>query len=129
MNRPTSTAVRAAGILALPLVLMSCSSWHSIGKGPPADYVAREKPRSVRVSLAESTLVLSRPIVRGDTVVGLDLDARPVRPVALPAADIRNLEVPSPKGSTAAKVVVGTFWVTGLALAVAFAFHRDPGIP
>jgi hypothetical protein len=67
-------------------------------------------------------------VVRGDSVVGLAKEPEPARLVAVPAADIRKLEVRSAKGSTAAKIVVGTFWVMGLALAVGLALHHSPAI-
>jgi hypothetical protein len=128
VNHPASTTLHAAGILLTTFVLVGCSSWHSIGRGLPADYVAREKPSSVRVSLAESTLVLSRPVVRGDSVVGLAKEPKPARLVAVPAADIRKLEARSAKGSTAAKIIVGTFWAMGLAAMVALALYHGPAI-
>jgi hypothetical protein len=65
-------------------------------------------------------------VVRGDSVVGLAKEPKPARLVAVPAADIRNLEVRSAKGSTAAKVIVGTFWAIGLASMVALALHHGP---
>ena len=115
--------------LVLSSVLASgCASWHTIGEESPAAYLMRARPRVARLSLAESTLVLSRPVLHGDSVVGLAKEAKPSRPVAVPTADIRKLEVCSAKGSMAAKVAVGTFWVTGLALMVALAFHH-PRIP
>ena len=122
MSRSARVSSFLASTLAVTL-LCGCAGWHSIGKEPPAQYLAREKPRTVRVSLAESTFVLSGPAMREDSVVGFAREGTPVRPVAVPITDIRKLEVRSLKGSTTGKVVVGTFWGMGLAMLVLFAIH------
>ncbi|TMQ59960.1 MAG: hypothetical protein E6K76_03325 [Candidatus Eisenbacteria bacterium] len=118
----------AATLAAFALVASSCSTWHSIGKDRPAEFIAREKPSAVRVSFADSMLVLIGPALQGDTLLGL-AKGDPSRHVGIPLSEIRRLDVRTLRGSTAGKVIVGTFWATGLALAIYSLFHHDPPIP
>ncbi len=93
-------------MLLATAVVSGCASWHSIGKEAPAAYVAREKPRSLRVSVAESTMVLGQPFARGDSILGTIERSGSRGEMAIPASSLRTVEgrSSSPK---AARIVLG----------------------
>jgi hypothetical protein len=80
MNRWHGLAIQVVAMLLISTGATGCASWHSIGKETPAAYVAHEKPDVVRFSVGDSSLVLSRPAVQGDSVIGLCKE-RPPTPV------------------------------------------------
>ena len=94
--------------LLLFTYLPGCSSWHA-GKPSPAEFVATSKPDRVRVTRGDgSTLVLTAPSVRDDTLfgtvpAGLARDDQ-ARPVAIPLADVRVVEVK--RGSAGNTIVI-----------------------
>jgi len=113
---------RASAISALFLTLAGCSSWHTIESESPAAYIARAKPSRVRLSVAESTLVMGHPAVSGDSIVGTLSASRPREKVAVPASDIGKLEGPS-----SGPGLLGFVLVTGAATVLYFLSHFRGG--
>jgi len=115
---PMRSSRTHVSLLAVSLLLApaGCSSWRSIQKEDPAAYISRERPRSARLTLADSTLVLGRLLVSDGSVVGVA--KRSGVDVTVPASDIRKLEVPgnSPKG---ARIVLGTVGILAIAMGAA----------
>jgi hypothetical protein len=129
--RYRSSPPRVTACLALLAVLApGCASWHSIGKETPAVYVARERPDVVRFSVGDSSLVLSRPDVRGDSVIGLCKSVHPHRWAGVRGDQIREMEIHSARGTTRGKIVAATIVASGVAIAVLAALSsRSKGIP
>ena len=125
MNHPAGVTFLAS-TLALTLFLNGCAGWHAV-KGPSAEYIAREKPDVVRLALGDSHLVLSRPVVSGDSVAGLAKGVHPRRWTGVPAGEIRGMEVHNARGSTGAKIAAGS----AITVAVLFAVlaSRSMAIP
>ena len=75
-----------------------CTSWHPVIETAPAAWIARERPREVRLTAGTGTRLRVRsPIVVNDSIVAADtpLEARPfgtVRP-GVHVSEIRGLEV------------------------------------
>jgi hypothetical protein len=86
-------------LLAIPFltlaVISGCSSWRTIHEESPEAYIDRAKPSRVRVSVAESTIVLTRPSVLGDSVVGAPKGSAVRARVAIAASEIRKVEGPT----------------------------------
>jgi len=97
-----------------------------VGTEHPALFIAREKPPTVRVTLPESTLVLSLPSVRGDSILGISRAAGPARMVAVPTSGVRRLETHGAPTST--KVALGTIGVVAVGLAIAAMFLSTPAL-
>jgi len=119
MDSRHSSVPRIASIALVVIAFSGCAGWHSV-KGPPAEYIAREKPDVVRLSLEDSSLVLSRPTVEGDRVAGLSKGTHPRRWTGVPAAEIRGLEIHSTRGSRGTKIIAASavaIFVTMAALA------------
>jgi len=91
-----------------------CAEWHAV-KGPPAAYIAREKPGALRATTDSSVVVLNRPEVRGDSLVGVG-KARPPERLALQISGIRKLETNALKGSTDGKVLAVGLFALGIYL-------------
>jgi len=104
--------------------LNGCAGWHTV-KGPPAAYIPKEKPDVVRLTLSDSTLVLSRPTVLGDSVCGLAKSVHPRRWTGVPSANIRAMEVHNARNSTGAKIVAGSSLVI-FAMMAALASRSGP---
>ena len=107
----------ASAVLLLFIVLASgCASWHSIGKETPPEFIFRAKPEAVRLTLPESTLVLSVPSVRGDSILGVSRATRPPQMLAVSASNIRELKtLGAPKS---AKIMLGTIGAAAVAFAI-----------
>ncbi len=119
---------RVAACLALVAVLApGCASWHSIGKETPAAYVAHEKPDVVRFSVGDSSLVLSRPAVRGDSVIGLCKSVHPHQWIGVRGDEIREMEIHSARGTTRGKIVAGAIAASMIAFAILTAAIGGPG--
>jgi hypothetical protein len=70
----------------------ACSSWH-VGTPTPAEFIARERPPDVRVTRTDgSTVDLTAPEVRGDSVAGR-LKGRDTAPYSVPLSDVRSVAV------------------------------------
>src|SRR5438477_9261001 len=87
----------------IPLIILltlanGCALWHEVGKGDLSGYLAREKPGTVRVSLADSTLVLTRPLIQRDSLLGLVRESRPPQYAAVNVADIQKVEARTLRG-------------------------------
>jgi len=130
MNRQRVLARQAAATFLVVALWSGCASWHSIGKDTPVAYVAREKPDLVRLSVGDSSLVLSRPVVQGDSLVGLAKSVHPHRWVAVRGDEIRGMEIHSARGTTRGKIVAATIVASGVAIAVLAALSSSSkGIP
>jgi hypothetical protein len=92
------------------------SGWRSIGNETPSTYIEREKPRAVRLVVAESTFVLNRPLISGDSLIGT-LESGSKR-IAFATAHVRKFEVASkyaPKGVRIAMMGMGIVVVSTVA--------------
>jgi hypothetical protein len=124
MDRLAADASRFALILAMTLVLAGCATWHSTGTERPAAFIARKKPEAVRLTLAESTLVLRLPSVRADSILGVSRTTKPPQMLAVPASDVRRLETLGPPKS--AKIMLGTISAGALAIVIAAMIFASP---
>lgn len=102
-----------------------CAGWHTV-KGPPAEYIAKENPDVVRLTLADTSWVLSRPAVRGDSVVGLAKGVHPRIWAGVPSAEIHATEVHSARNKAAgiAAVSVGVLFATIAVVSAVLDAHR-----
>jgi hypothetical protein len=89
--------------LLLLLATSGCAGWRAV-KSPPAEYIAKENPDVVRLSLAESRMVLSRPAVHGDSVIGLSKAEHPHRWVTVPEGSIQGMEIHTTRGTRGTKI-------------------------
>ena len=108
---------RIAALVLVVGAFPGCAGWHAV-KGPPAEYIAKEKPDVVRLTLADSTLVLSRPTVSGDAVMGKGKNGRSPRVVGVPQAEIRSMEIHTTRGSKGAKFAAVSVTVLFVSFAV-----------
>lgn len=110
--------------ILLIAALSGCAEWHAV-KGPPAAYIAREKPGALRATTDSSVVVLKRPQVKGDSLVGVG-NSRPPERVAMQISDIRKLETNALKGSTNGKVLAVGLFALGIYLGLrTFVPHGD----
>ena len=123
MDRPAGVTFFLAATFALTFLLNGCAGWHTV-KGPSAEYIAREKPEAVRLTLAESTLVLRLPSVRADSILGVSRTTKPPQMLAVPASDVRRLETLGPPKS--AKIMLGTISAAALAIVIAAMIFSSP---
>jgi hypothetical protein len=72
----------------------------------------------VRLVVAESTFVLNRPLVSGDSVIGA-LESRPQRKIAVASADIRKLEVSSRYAPKAVRLGLMGMGIVAVSMVVA----------
>src|SRR5882672_1012528 len=109
--RPRTFLLNALSALPLIVALHGCALWHEVGKEDLSRYLEREKPGKVRISLADSTLVLTRPVLHRDSLLGLVRESRSPQYAAVPVADIQKMETRtfrgSPSGKMAASVLGG----------------------
>ena len=82
-------------VVFLLALATGCSSWTAIEKETPEQYIARTRPGHVRLSVGDSTIVLSRPLVQGDSIVGSVIVPSTEKQVAVDAPGVRKLEVPA----------------------------------
>jgi len=94
-------------MLSLVAVLHGCALWHEVGKEDLSRYLAQEKPGAVRVSVVDSTLVLVRPVLHRDSLLGVVRESRPPQYAAVPVSEIRKVEARTFRGSPSAKVAAG----------------------
>jgi len=128
MSRPRFLATHTVALLLTTIVAPGCASWHSIGKETPAAYVAREKPRSLRVSVAESTMVLGQPFARGDSILGTIERSGSRGEMAIPVSSLRRVEVrsSSPKVARLFLGGIGLLSVGFLAALIIVRPHFNP---
>ena len=98
-------------MLPLLAMLQGCALWHDVGTKDLSSYLETEKPGAVRVSLADSTLVLTRPLLHRDSLLGVVRESRPPQYAAVPVSEIRKVEARSFQGSPSAKVAAGVLGV------------------
>ena len=83
------TIRRLIACILLPTYLAACMSWQA-QEASPQQVLAEEHLDKVLVKLADgSKLVLERPVVAGDSLIGLD-DGTPVH---IPLADVSSIAV------------------------------------
>jgi hypothetical protein len=107
----------AASLAFITPPAVAYAGWRSIGNEAPTTYIAREKPRAVRFVVAESTFVLTRPLISGDSLIGT-LESGPQRKIVVAASDVRKFEVASkyaPKGVRLAMMGMGIVVVSTVA--------------
>lgn len=102
-----------AGAMAACL-LCGCAGWNQVRHVTPAEYLSSRSPKVVRVALPETSLVLYSPSAQGDSLAGhLERD-NPAAKVAVPAAEVRKMEVRG-LSNTPAAIFMGA--CVGLAVA------------
>lgn len=111
--------------ILLIAALSGCAEWHAV-KGPPAAYIAREKPGALRATVRDSVLVVKHPEARGDSLVGVRQGSKPPQRLALQISEIDKLETSELKGSTDGKVLAVGLFALGIYLGLrTFAPHGD----
>lgn len=118
--RPLPRRLPAALLLVVPL-LAGCHSWRPTTVAPQ-EVIAEQRPRTVRVTLSDGSLVtMSDPMVVVDSIVG-STDSGTAR---IPAADVRALEVERLSATRTLALVVGyaSTIVTVIAVIIAFQPH------
>jgi len=111
---------RYAVFLVLALTT-GCSAWISIGRETPAQYIARTKPVRVRLWVADSTIVLNRPLVSGDSIVGAAEVPSTEKQVGVEASRVRKLQIPGKRGVS--WIMFGGFTVAVL-ISAYIALHK-----
>ena len=114
---PRSDIRNTPAVLLLIVTLGGCSLWHEVGKDDLQGFLEREKPQTVRVSLAESTVVLTQPIVLRDSLTGTVRETRPPQHAAISTADIRRVDARSRNGPKALRLSLGAIGAAALAIA------------
>ncbi len=108
-RRPrTITIIRSLLVTIAWLLLSGCAAWNSIGQRSPADFISRERPREVRVTTRDTTLVLRRPVVQADSIVGTAKEPAPPHRVVIASADAQSLQCRGPSDSKTGKIIVGS---------------------
>ena len=113
-------------MLLLMAVFQGCALWHDVGTKDLSSYLEKEKPGSVRISLQDSTLVLTRPLLHRDSLLGLVRESRPPQYAAVSVADIQKVEARTFRGSPSAKVAAGVMGGFLVAILVAVIFTSGP---
>jgi hypothetical protein len=85
MHRTT----RAAFVLLCPIALVGCRTWQPV-EAAPSLAIAEARPEAVRLVRGDGTRVMvSRPLVRADSIVGYDgFDV-----VGAPLSDVHSVEL------------------------------------
>jgi hypothetical protein len=117
MNYRRVASIRLVLLFLVTNGISACAGWHTV-KGPPAEFIAREKPGSLRATTAESTVVIRRPFIRQDSIVGAWKGPGPALPVALRLSEIQKLETHALTGSRTGKIIVATFTATFLVIVI-----------
>jgi len=114
-----SSIRRAAVFVLASLALAGCTAWHAQpAPQPSAGTFVAQRARITRGDGA--TVYLVNAYVRGDSLYG-GRGERGGAPFAIAVADVRGLEVRTPKHvATTALVLLGSTAVTLLGLAIAF---------
>lgn len=100
-----TSIARAACLLALSLQLSACYSWRTEQVGP-AQAVSDRRPEQVRITEpGGAKVVVLGPTVGGDTLRGRSKLTG--YPVAIPLADVLQLETRRSNGASSALVVAG----------------------
>lgn len=99
------TPGRYACLVLLGAQLSACYSWHT-EQAAPAQAIAGSQPQEVRVTEPNGkTVVVLGPTVGGDTLRGRS--ALTGYPVAIPLADVLQLETRRSNGTSSGLVVAG----------------------
>ena len=107
MKRPILLVLLAGSLSGC--VHWSTKSWR-VQPPPPAAVVTEQHPKRIRVSRPDHTkIVLKNPSVIGDSLVATDARNRPV---ALPLAEVTQLEVEKTDGGKVALALVGLVGIT-----------------
>lgn len=102
----TEAAMRTNRMLVLAMTVFYLSGCYSWRAQPyvPDQFVAVKQPRRIRVTTAAGEqLVLDRPEVRNDSIVGMGKDGV----TGIPVQDIERIETPSSKPDKAVKIGIG----------------------
>jgi hypothetical protein len=116
--------VRAVSLVLIVSQLVACSSWRT-QEAIPETVLARKSPERVRVTVADTQLVLLGPRVANDTLLGTAMmtggdHRRVATPVALDLRDIQRLETPGINtGRTIALTLGSLAVVAGVAVLAA----------
>jgi hypothetical protein len=117
--------VRAISLVLLVAQATGCSSWRT-QEAFPERVIGRKSPERVRVTVADSQLVLLGPRIQNDSLLGTvmapDRERRRVAtPVALSLGDIQRIETPGLNtGRTIAVTLASLAIVAGVAVIAAF---------
>lgn len=94
---PTRLHKPPIGCALLMLHLPACTYWHT-GTPTPAQFVEKEHPETIRVTLTDSTtLTVTSPAIQGDSLVGSIGNPRVwrdvPRPVSIALSDVGSVAV------------------------------------
>jgi len=120
------TGARRTRLLAACLLLVDgagCASWRP-EPGAPGVILAAKRPDKVRVNLGmDSTVVVARPVIDGDTLRAQDEHAK--HSIAIPLADVKLLETRQTNQGAAIALGVG---LAGAVALIVFAATYHPNI-
>ena len=103
---------RSVATVLLAVYLPACHYWAEPQDLPPQQYVDRERPADVRVTLTDSsTVVLQRPWVSSDTLWGGSASGL-LRGV--PLSSVQHIQVRESDGTATGLLVVGIVTVVGV---------------
>ena len=114
---------RALAACLLALEVMGCAAWRP-ETGAPGVILAAKRPDKIRVNLGtDSTVVVARPVIDGDTLRGQDEHAQ--HSIAIPLADVKLLETRQTNQGAAIALGVG---LAGAVALIVFAATYHPNI-
>ena len=107
--------VRAVSLVLIISQLTACSSWRT-QEATPERVLARKSPERVRVTVADSQLVLLGPRVVNDSLLGTAMvpdghNRRVATPVALDLRDIQRVQTPGFNTGRTIAVALGSLAV------------------
>lgn len=127
MLRTVASRKCIAGLLAACL-LGGCAGWNEVRHATPAEYLSKRKPARARIDLPETSLVLVQPAVQADSVVGFLAGVEPAQRVAVPASEVRKLEIRGVSPTTR-KVILGGSLAVVAVIVAALALSSGPSPP
>src|SRR5437899_12654281 len=102
--------LRSSSAAVAFLMLLSgsaCYEWHAEGLAPAA-LIARRQPTVLRVTFTDSShVILQRPALRGDTLLGIGQDHGGADSMRIPLANIRELATSRVSATRTARGIVG----------------------
>ncbi|HJR16014.1 MAG TPA: hypothetical protein VJ808_04105 [Gemmatimonadales bacterium] len=124
---PRFTSVRVAAMITLAQVAGACMSWQT-QEASPEQLLAENPPDQVRVTRADgSTVLIVKPLISGDSLTGTLPGSAPDsgRPLSLPLADVRSVEVRRVNAGRTALLVAG-LGLTAVAVVAAASEEARP---
>jgi hypothetical protein len=114
----TVRVCRAGTLIIATICGGACQAWHSQRAAPQAVLAAR--PAQLRITRADgSRIVVERPALYGDTIVGTYRAQRPQEVVRIAVSDVRDVATRSFSTGRTVGLVAGVFGTFVVAAAVA----------